>query len=137
MLTVYEIKANGFVGEVKQIDPREGVGPRWTYTAPPASGPHKWEHGKWVAAQEPEEGIAAPDTNALAENVRAKRNKRLADTDWMVTKALEKGVPVSAKVLEFRQALRDITEQPGFPLEIEWPVLQEDAVSETQTLSTE
>lgn len=121
MITVYEIKANGFIGASKQIDPREGVGLGWTYTPPPADGPHKWEHGAWIAAQEYEGFVPGPDMGAAASAVRAERNKRLAETDWMVTKALENGQPVDPKVAEVRQSLRDITSQPGFPFDIQWP----------------
>lgn len=124
MITVYEIKANGFLGVSKEIDPREGVGRNWTYTPPPAEGSHKWENGRWIAAVEPPLSIPGPDVEALAASAREERNTRLAQTDWMVTKALEQGVPVDPKVLEMRQSLRDITLQPGFPLEVQWPSIE-------------
>lgn len=123
MITVYEIKPNGFIGATKEIDPREGVGPGWTYTPPPADGAHKWVHGQWVAADEPLPYVPGPDFNALAADARAERSKRLAETDWMVTKAVEAGQPVPPEVLEYRQKLRDISQQTHFPLSVEWPEL--------------
>jgi hypothetical protein len=50
---------------------------------------------------------------------RAERDRRLAATDWMV---LPDQI-VSQSVLDYRQALRDVPAQAGFPEEIEWPEL--------------
>lgn len=55
------------------------------------------------------------------QNVRAEREMRLAASDWIVTKSLETGVPVPAEWAAYRQALRDLTSQPGFPFIITWP----------------
>ena len=59
----------------------------------------------------------------LAANARAKRIKLLADTDW--TQVLD--APIDAATREayraYRQALRDIPEQDGFPETITWPEL--------------
>lgn len=53
MIKVYQIKDNGFLGEVKEIDPADGVTYGWTYTAPPGEGSYKWEDCAWVEAVEP------------------------------------------------------------------------------------
>lgn len=59
--------------------------------------------------------------------VRAERDKLLADTDWIVTKAIEQnaqdgfGVQIPVVWLDYRQALRDIPQQPGFPDNVTWP----------------
>lgn len=119
MITVYEIKSNGFIGESKEIDPREGVGSNWTYSAPPADGPHKWEHGQWIAADEPDASIPGPDVNAAITEVREKRNQALKDCDW--TQVADAPVDQAAWA-EYRQSLRDITTQTGFPWTVEWPV---------------
>ena len=42
--------------------------------------------------------------------LRNKRNKFLADSDWEVTMAKEKGTTLSASFKNWRQELRDITE---------------------------
>jgi len=44
------------------------------------------------------------------ENLRAKRNKLLADSDWEVIMAKEKGTTLSAGFKTYRQELRDLTE---------------------------
>ena len=33
---------------------------------------------------------------------------------------------LNSKMAKYRQDLRDITEQPGFPFNVEWPVLEKD-----------
>jgi hypothetical protein len=52
--------------------------------------------------------------------VREIRNVKLAATDWRVARANEMGVPLDPVWVEYRQALRDITEQSD-PWNIEWP----------------
>lgn len=58
-----------------------------------------------------------------ADEVRAMRDKLLADTDW--TQVLD--APIDTETREayraYRQALRDIPEQEGFPETIVWPEL--------------
>lgn len=119
MITVYEIKANGFIGASKQIDPREGVGSGWTYTPPPGEGPYKWEGSRWVAYdQEPPQSVPGPDYGAMADDVRKQRNDLLAACDW--TQVADAPVDKDAWAA-YRQALRDVTEQPDFPVSVVWP----------------
>lgn len=58
-----------------------------------------------------------------ADEARTQRDKLLADTDW--TQVLD--APIDAETREayrvYRQALRDIPEQEGFPEAIIWPEL--------------
>lgn len=63
----------------------------------------------------------ALDESAIWNHVRADRDRRLSATDWVVLRAADTGQPVPPEWLAYRQALRDITEQPD-PLNIEWPV---------------
>jgi len=58
-------------------------------------------------------------------NIRAKRDRLLSDTDWVVVKAMEDGVSVSDNWKLYRQALRDITAQAGFPYSVVWPAKPE------------
>jgi len=53
-----------------------------------------------------------------ATSVRAERNKRLSACDW--TQLADAPVDNLAWAI-YRQNLRDIPEQPGFPLNITWP----------------
>ena len=52
---------------------------------------------------------------------RAKRDRLLAESDWVTIRATDTGDPVPTEWQTYRQALRDIPEQTGFPEEIEWP----------------
>lgn len=62
-------------------------------------------------------------TEVLIEKINRDRNKLLADTDWIVAKYTELGQPIPENYRVYRQALRDITLQPGYPENIVWPIL--------------
>ena len=119
MIKVYEIKSNGHIGATKEIDPREGVTSGWTYTAPPDDGCYRWEAGAWVPSIEPVSSEPAISVEQVSDEVRAERNRRLADTDW--TQGRDTPEATAAKWAPYRQALRDVPEQEGFPLFVEWP----------------
>ena len=55
------------------------------------------------------------------EKDRIVRNELLEETDWIVIKYLDIGEPVPQEWSDYRQALRDITEQAGFPGNVDWP----------------
>lgn len=57
---------------------------------------------------------------AAAQSVRNKRDKLIAATDYYM---LSDAPTPPAGLAAYRQALRDITEQPGFPFDIQWPEL--------------
>ena len=61
------------------------------------------------------------NVNLQKQAVKADRDRMIASTDWIVTKSLETGVPVPEAWRDFRQALRDIPSQAGFPFEVVWP----------------
>jgi hypothetical protein len=56
-----------------------------------------------------------------AKAVKADRDRMIAGTDWIVTKAAEEGTAVSQEWKTYRQALRDIPLQEGFPFTVTWP----------------
>lgn len=58
-----------------------------------------------------------------AADARVKRDRLLAETDWRVVKALETGDALSSDYKAYRKALRNVSEQPGWPAVIDWPVL--------------
>lgn len=80
----------------------------------------KW-YTKYSVSDMDAEAIAALDAQQ-ATAVRQERNKKLAETDWtQLTDA-----PVnSAAWGTYRQALRDVTAQTGFPWEVTWPTQPE------------
>jgi len=77
--------------------------------------------GSWRQAWSLEE-LSAEERQQIeanqASSVRTERNQRLADSDWTQLP----DAPVNAQEwASYRQVLRDITEQAGFPWEISWP----------------
>ena len=52
--------------------------------------------------------------------VRKERDALLAKSDWMVARAAETGVPMAQEWIDYRQALRDITNQQN-PFLVVWP----------------
>ena len=80
------------------------------------------ENGQWfthyIAVTPDDEQKAAMDAEQ-AKRVRDDRNKRLADCDWTQLS----DAPVDRDVwAAYRQDLRDVSLQPGFPWNVEWPL---------------
>lgn len=77
--------------------------------------------GQWfthyIAAEPDDEGKAAMDAEQ-AKRVRDDRNRRLAECDW--TQLPDAPVDTAAWAA-YRQELRDISAQAGFPWDIQWP----------------
>lgn len=67
-------------------------------------------------------GEAAPDYEQMAAAVRAKRDALLAASDY--TQATDYPSTYAARTAwaEYRQQLRDVTKQAGFPADVVWPV---------------
>lgn len=57
-----------------------------------------------------------------ASEAREKRNQLIAETDYMAMPDYPLDAEKKATVLAYRQALRDVPEQAGFPRQIDWPV---------------
>jgi hypothetical protein len=68
-----------------------------------------------------------------AQVIRDKRDKLLSDTDWTQTDDAPLSSEDKESVRKYRQALRDITAQSGFPQEIKWP--DKPAVTKTENRS--
>jgi len=56
-----------------------------------------------------------------AKSVRSDRDQRLAGCDWRVLKSFEAGGPQDSNWAAYRQQLRDIPNQDGFPWNVTWP----------------
>ncbi len=76
------------------------------------------EDGVVHTKEEQETAAQDIEDRATAGVVRIDRNGRLHDTDFY---ALSDTV-MSAEMTTYRQALRDITKQDGFPNSITWPI---------------
>lgn len=71
-----------------------------------------------------------PSEESLAAAALAQRNQLLRDTDW--TQTLDAPIDKASReaLRVYRQALRDLPEQEGFPQEIIWPELPEITAAE-------
>lgn len=77
----------------------------------------KW-HTKYSVADLDADQRAAKDAEQ-AKAVRDDRNKRLSDCDW--TQLPDNPLANKADWAAYRQQLRDVTSQTGFPWEVTWP----------------
>ncbi len=76
----------------------------------------KW-YTKYSVADMDDDAKAAKDTEQ-AKAIRSQRTDKLKDSDW--TQVADAPVDQAAWAT-YRQALRDITAQPGFPWDTQWP----------------
>ena len=61
-----------------------------------------------------------PTVEEQSAEVRDKRDRLLAETDW--TQAADIPQATKDKWAPYRQALRDVPNQAGFPFEVVWPI---------------
>ena len=79
------------------------------------------DEGTVVTRAEQEAEYTAKKTADKAAAIRAERDKKLAETDWMGMS----DVTMSEAWATYRQALRDVTEQDTFPESVTWPTKPE------------
>lgn len=113
-------------GDVYQYSQRNGVeqvdGKWYTkYVLGPV-----FTDGETTAAEQEAAYKAMKDAEQAA-NVRRQRTEMLKDCDWVVTKAIDQnaqdslGIQIPVVWVTYRQALRDIPAQTGFPWNVQWP----------------
>lgn len=76
-----------------------------------------------VNIPEPEVPPYAPTDEELADRIRRERDEKLEETDFFVMPDYPSDPKDLEEVKTYRQALRDITKQSGFPKEVTWPEL--------------
>lgn len=87
---------------------------------------NKMVNGNLVAMTDAEIAAANAErddyiNNLLPIDVRNQRDRLLAETDWMALS----DVTMSSEMTAYRQALRDIPTQAGFPASVTWPTKPE------------
>jgi hypothetical protein len=80
-----------------------------TRDAAPVKDSVDWVIGYTVENKPQEQAAAA---------IRNQRDRLLSETDWM---ALSDSPTITTEWANYRQALRDITGQSGFPYDVAWP----------------
>ena len=78
---------------------------------------HATPEGNIPFTAEEEAAWAAGADDREAEEVRTERNQLLLQTDWMAST----DVTLSDAWRTYRQALRDVPAQSGFPNNVTWP----------------
>jgi hypothetical protein len=84
---------------------------------PPAPASDEWQTWTWDAGAW--RWLSVPTTAALARDARAERARRLLACDW--TQLPDVPTWTAQAWATYRQHLRDITAQAGFPSSIAWP----------------
>jgi hypothetical protein len=69
----------------------------------------------WVG----EEWVHSPNMEKLRQEIISKRNRLLTNSDW--TQLPDVPIETREVWVEYRQKLRDITDQSDFPESVEWP----------------
>lgn len=125
----------------------EAIGADPVFEGPQASGATVYQYsqrdgveqinGKWytkyilgpiftdtaeATAAEQEAAYKAQKDAEFAANARTQRDRLLSECDWVVIKSLESGQAIPSEWAAYRQALRDLPQQAGFPTSITWPV---------------
>ena len=78
-----------------------------------------------------------PTEEEIAEQVRAKRDSLIAKTDFLVMPDYPLTDEEREAVQTYRQALRDIPQQEGFPTEVVWPEVEWPEVTTVSEKVTE
>ena len=84
--------------------------------------------GKWFtkySVADMEEGAKTAKDAEQAKNVRTQRTEKLRDCDWTQLDDTPMSNTQKAGWAAYRQALRDVPNQAGFPFDIEWPTQPE------------
>ena len=64
-----------------------------------------------------------PTDDEIADQVRHKRDRLIAETDYLLCADYPVNEEDLKAVKAYRQALRDVPQQEGFPTVVEWPQL--------------
>jgi hypothetical protein len=87
-------------------------------TAPPSTTDAqlaRWDGSSWAVEDLPTEPEPEPVDPSV--EARVQRDNLLSATDWTANS----DVTMTAEMTAYRQALRDITDQSGFPANVTWP----------------
>jgi len=110
--------SGGTVYQYSQRDGVEQISGKW-YTKY-ILGPVFTDTADTTAAEQETAYKASKDADQ-AKSVRTSRDDKLKETDWIVIKNLELNANIPGAWEVYRQALRDIPAQSGFPWTITWP----------------
>jgi hypothetical protein len=93
----------------------------WAWVVGPTFTEYTDEEGVTHTAEEQEAAYIQRIDDEQATAVRVDRDKRLADTDWTQLIDSPFSTDTNGVWQTYRQALRDIPSQVGFPWDVTWP----------------
>ena len=103
----------------------EWVGDKWEEIVPPEYDPLTHTLKKNISKVgdkfEYTYDIIELPFETASKNVRVKRNGLLFDSDWLIPFHMERGEVIPTALIDYRQSLRDISNQDGFPYNVIWP----------------
>ena len=79
------------------------------------------ELSSWTWDETTESWVSVMTEAGKCAEVRAERDRRMAEVDWVTLRAYRTGKPVPPLYADYMQKLADISKQTGFPWEVEWP----------------
>lgn len=133
-MKVYQTDADGYLVGTTLAD-KDPLGGGWLIPAgcvsaePPSVSAEqiaRWTGNGWAVEPIVIEEEPQPEIMSAEEEIRANRNGLLAASDW--TQVDDAKVDKAAWAA-YRQALRDITAQAGFPNDIIWPTNPTEATA--------
>ena len=125
----YEINIIGGEAEITLIENAVEI-------AESAESPRKWTWDEYRLRVKPRQNLAdsvennftiwleaakAAERDTAAKAIRKRRNALIAETDYLMTSDYPISESEREAVSEYRQKLRDIPEQRGFPFEVVFP----------------
>jgi len=133
-MNVYQTDINGVFTGITTADQDPLNSSNWLIpagcveTAPPEHNDMqfvRWSGSAWTIESIPEpEPEPVPEPVEPAQYARQYRNSLIADSDWTQLADAPLDPVVKASWASYRQALRNVPQQEGFPNEIEWPQLE-------------
>ena len=118
---VHAVQWDGVSGEIEFIDntPNQEITslPAWASDKATAMSIKLAEEDAEALRLEEEAKAYAESPEGKAEAIRMERDRLIAETDWWALS----DVTMTEEQVSYRQALRDITSQAGFPENIDWP----------------
>jgi hypothetical protein len=65
--------------------------------------------------------VTQHDQTLAERNVRDYRDGLLKESDWVTLRSTDRGQPIDVNWKQYRDDLRDISDQAGFPFSVTWP----------------
>ena len=106
---------------------------RIAFGAEPSEGKTEFWAQYGVEYSEVADPVHTPTEGEIATSVREQRDRLIAETDFLMMPDYPINPDDLVAVKAYRQALRDVPQQEGFPIDVKWPespsVLEEYHVS--------